>query len=458
MERNYELMAAHANLAKAYLVNAEVNPRVTKSRNHSSKSLRLSSLVSIEELFKSVGLSVKVDDLDILEESLLSGTFKAKLVTIKQAKGSLKKGNTFYVINTYTEKGSLKTKDLVPEKIGVVKTYTKIDTFDKEVRAGIKSINIPDDIKIALRQLYDAVASGGTGNLIQMSTKLQTIFSKVKQRDRQAIGKDFGEILSLRWCLNQPFTKNMTSFYFSEVSNEPLVDYTIVVKKGKANVKIGISAKFEKGGAPSIKAVVENIDNIYVRPTGDLKKAVEVIKILGGVSVQKTTTSAKILSAHKEINSEAYKILGKIVGNANPTLKDISTFIKNTFVTKGSTPKQRTAKFKEVFSPLFDELGRKPDNTSLEGTIFKGSTYTKYHSCILSPMGYALVDYMNNNSIYTEILNRISQQLNTEQVYLNLRSNAIVFTKKLFSDAEFTFSYGANAKNSDNTGIKFAMK
>ena len=72
-------------------------------------------------------------------------------------------------------------------------------------------------------------------------------------------------------------------------------------------------------------------------------------------------------------------------------------------------------------------------------------------------MGYALVDYMNKQQVYQDILNKISQQMKTEQVYLDFIGENMRFTKKLFSKASFKFAYGANAKDSDNTGIKFSM-
>lgn len=457
MARDYSLMEQKAEVVKKLLVSKDVKAAIKTSRYQKQiKALQVSSVVTLDKILESVGINATVDDLDSTEERAISGTYKAKLVTIKTTKNGLKKGDTFFMLNTYTEKGTLKTKDLVPEKIGVVKKYSNISTFDKEVKAGIKAANIPDDIKISLKTMYDEVANGGTSDTIQMSKQLQTIFSKLKQRDKQAIGKDFGEILSLRWCLNQPFTKNMTSFYFSEASNEPLVDYNIVVKEKKADIRIKISAKFEKGGAPSIKAVVKYIDDIYKQPTGNLKSAVEVIKTLGqeGGGV---TTSTKILNAHKAINSKAYKILGKIVGTKNPTVKDISTFVEGTFVIKGLDGKKRTKMFNEVFSDFFDELGNRPTDAMLD-VIFANNTFPKYHSCIVSPMGYGLVKYMNSTSIYSEILNRIGQQLNAQQVYLNFRSNTIVFTKKLFAESEYEFSYGSSARDSDNTGIKFSMK
>jgi hypothetical protein len=109
------------------------------------------------------------------------------------------------------------------------------------------------------------------------------------------------------------------------------------------------------------------------------------------------------------------------------------------------------------YKPFYDKLDKSVDSSSLS-VVFNGSTFPKYFSLILSPMGYALVSYLNKQPIYQEILNNISREMNTEQVYLNFTSTSLAFKKKLFSNSEFKFSYGANAKNSDNTGIKFSIK
>ena len=73
-------------------------------------------------------------------------------------------------------------------------------------------------------------------------------------------------------------------------------------------------------------------------------------------------------------------------------------------------------------------------------------------------MGYGLVDYMNKEKLYQDILNNISRKMKTEQVYLNFSDSTMQFKKKLFSKSTFKFAYGANAKDSDNTGIKFSMQ
>ena len=59
-------------------------------------------------------------------------------------------------------------------------------------------------------------------------------------------------------------------------------------------IKVEISAKFEEGGAPSIKTIVKEIDNVYKTPSQEEKKVIDILKILG-TQVSGETTSDKIL-------------------------------------------------------------------------------------------------------------------------------------------------------------------
>ena len=76
-------------------------------------------------------------------------------------------------------------------------------------------------------------------NVSNNSTKTDTIpfssttkdaLEKLKPSDKQAIGKDFGEVLSLRWYLTQPYSEGWTRFGFETGSNAALVDYYVYRK------------------------------------------------------------------------------------------------------------------------------------------------------------------------------------------------------------------------------------
>jgi hypothetical protein len=278
--------------------------------------------------------------------------------------------------------------------------------------------------------------------------------ASVKPQDRQAIGKDFGEILSLRWYLTQDHGKGWTQFGFSVISNEALVDFYVNKVVGGKKIKSDVSAKFEAGAAPSIGAIVSNIDKVYKAPKSEEKKAIDVLKALAG---EDGNTSTKILKAFETLKLPAYTKLKSVVGAKGAfSITDVSSSIQK-IAAASKTPANRIKMFNTEYSKIYEELGKNASPDSL-AVVFSTATYKKYYSLVLAPMGYALVDYMNKNKIYQDILNNISREMKTEQVYLNFVGDKMVFHKKLFSNAEFKFAYGANAKDSDNTGIKFSMK
>ena len=113
-----------------------------------------------------------------------------------------------------------------------------------------------------------------------MSVAAKKSFASVKPQDKQAIGKDFGEILSMRWYVTQAFASTWQQCYFSEISNEALVDFVVTKKVGSKVVPSNVSAKFEAGAAPSIGAIVDNLDVVYKTPTTAEKASIDVLKAL----------------------------------------------------------------------------------------------------------------------------------------------------------------------------------
>lgn len=449
MELNYkELSESAKNFIKILNTNG-VEASVKSSRYVKDiKAVEVASSIPISDLLKSIGVSGKISDLPSEEEKKISGKYKAKLVNVGK--------DSFFLVNTFTEKGSIKTKQLAPEKLGLIKPYSSVNFFDQDVFDRIKQLpNLEPNVKIVLNELYKAVIPSSQPT-IPFNKKLSDAFSTIKPQDRQAIGKDFGEILSLRWCLNQSFAQGFKSFAFSVISNEPLVDYTIKVPKKNTEVVIKISAKFEKGAAPSIKAISENLDKIYKTPNQEQKKAISVLKSLSSNLAGPNNVSSKILASFKALDLPAYRTLKSIIGRDNFTIVDIHNYVQK-IAEKHKDRDKRIEEFLKIFNKYYNELGKNATRDSLN-VVFADKSYSKgFYSPIISPMGYSLVEYMNKNPIYQEILNLSSRQLAVDQVYLNFGSNSMTFEKKIFSDSKFAFSYGANAKDSNNTGIKFSM-
>lgn len=454
---DYEKMAETAKKVKAHLEKKGISVSIKTSRYQTQiKAVEVAYSGSLEQLLKAASINATIDDLTTTEEKAISGKYKAKLVKVTSASGGIPRGETFFLVNTFTEKGTLKTKDLAPDKLGLTNAsgYTTLAAFDKAVYDGIEKLKVASDIKVALVQLYKSVADNKakTDNVI-MNAAAKKAMASVKPQDRQAIGKDFGEILSLRWYLTQPHGAGWTKFGFSVISNEALIDFYVDRKVGGKIIRSDVSAKFEAGAAPSIGAIVDNIDKVYKTPKAEELKAINVLKALAG---KDDNTSTKILKAFESLKLPAYNLLKSVVGKQAFTIQDVSASIQK-IASASKTPANRLKMFQTEYGPIYEELGKTASKDSLD-IVFASSTYKKYYSLILAPMGYALVDYMNKNKIYQDILNNISREMKTEQVYLNFVGDKLNFQKKLFSNAEFKFAYGANAKDSDNTGIKFSMK
>jgi len=220
-------------------------------------------------------------------------------------------------------------------------------------------------------------------------------------------------------------------------------------------IKVEISAKFEEGGAPSIKTIVKEIDNVYKTPSQEEKKIIDILKILG-TQVSGETTSDKILKIAMRLDFEGYNYLKKVIGKSDVNVKDIDNFVRNIAKTYDTAP-VRIKEFRKIFDPYFKILTKGVKDESL-GVIFTTDSFPKYSSSVIAPLGYWLIGYMNSLPSFIQVLNNVSRSLKTEQIYLNLTPSSLVFNKKVFEQAEFKFEYGGNAKNADNTGIKFSMK
>ena len=453
---DYAKLTATAKKIDVYLKGKQIKSSIKKSRYQTQiNAVEVAYPGSIEALLKETKITGTISDLTPTEEKSISGKYKAKLITIKTAVASCVAKEQFLIVNTFTEKGSLKTKDLAPDKLLLTdKKFKTLAEFDKAVYAGIKAVKVPNDVKDCISDLYETIAANKTHrDNIPLNTAAKKTFKVIKPQDKQAIGKDFGEVLSLRWYLTQNFSKGWSECYFSLESNAALVDYVIKIKIGTKVIPVDVSAKFEAGAAPSIGAIVDNIKTVYKNPNAEEKKAIGVLQALASDS---GNTSTKILAAYKTLNLPAYTKLKTLIGKADFTIEDISTKIQK-IASASKSGENRMKMFNTEFKGIYETLGKNASDDSLK-VVFSTPTYKKYYSLLLAPMGYALVDYMNKTPIYQEILNNISREMKTEQVYLTFPGESMGFEKKLFSNATFKFAYGANAKDSDNTGIKFSMK
>jgi len=446
----YELsMANNAKIIVDYLKQAGVNSSVKISRYQTSiRAVEVNSSIPVEDLLKSVKIKATATDLTTEEERNISGRYKAKLITLTSNILNLNAGDKFFIVNTFSERGTLKSKALAPEKLKLTNSnYKSLAEFDRAVELGIESLKVQADITRAMSILYNQVKQNKT----EFTPELTILMKKIRPGDIQVMGKDYGEVLSLRWILNK--TKNTVIFGFSESIQAALIDFFVVYKQKNAEVRQDYSAKYEEGGAPSIKSVVGSLDGIYKSPSPNQKKAIEVLKALG--SSAKMNSSMRILQAAEAVDLAGNKELKKILGVKQITIEAIAEKVRS-IAKKHEKPTERISEFRQTFAPFYNKINKKATDDSLK-VVFASKSYPKFHAPVVSPFGYRLVEYLNTTPIYQELLNSASQQSSVSQVYLNLKYGKLDFEEKTFKGGTFKFEYGSNAKDSDNTGIKFSM-
>jgi len=236
MAYNYQSLANIAKKITTYLSSKGKNVKIKTSRYNSTiKVVEIDDIIiDLKAFLDSLSFPGTVSDLQPADERSISGTYKAKLVTVNKSVPSagLNKGDQFFILNIHTEKGSVKSKALAPSALSLdLKEYTSLDTFDRAVLEGISKLKVPSDIQLAITELYNDVRKTSTEtSTIAQSTNTRNVFNNLKPQDKQAVGKDFGEVLSLRWYLTQPYSKGWTRFGFESGSNAALVDYYVVKK------------------------------------------------------------------------------------------------------------------------------------------------------------------------------------------------------------------------------------
>jgi hypothetical protein len=448
-DQNKTIEAIIQNLHKSDI---KVKKKVSRYQS-SYKALEISTSADLKEFFKTYNFTVQIEDASREIQKIISGKYKPVIVRIKSSPINSLDEKEFYCVNTYTEKGSIKTKELSPSSLGLSSKFTSVGMYDKAVESSVLGLKLDDPAKKFMLSLFNQAKTGKAGN-ISYDSETKAAYSLVKPQDKQAIGKDFGEVISLRWVVNQPEYQDFKYFYFQDNSNAPLIDYIVVMVFDDKEVKMNFSAKFEAGSAPSLKAILDYIPKAYPSPTQKEKKIVDSLLDLTKTS---GTTSDNILESVKKIKHPGYVELERIIEKKNLSLDDISNYLEKNIQKKFSTTAARIQIFKEKFASFYEAINKKAADDSLNA-VFKTNTYKGAYSLVISPLGYSLVDYMNNNPMYTEILNNVARSIEVQQVYLDFNADSIKFKIKKFSDAEFSFSYGANAKNSNNTGIKFKMQ
>lgn len=452
----WEVTKKVESLFKSHSIEAKIKPSRYRSE---IKSLTVSTMDSLESLLIRVGLKAVISDVSLEDQKLISGKYVPKLAEITEDHSTLKKGDKFFFYSTRTSKGRLRDKDLTPDELKLINfTFTSKSDMDSKVLAAIGNLkHLDDDILSVMSGLYNTVKSSTNNQTrVPIPEAIKKDMASLTTSELNILGKNFGEIISMRWCINQSFVSGATKYNFVNLSNYPLVDYVIHIRKGFKEIPFNVSAKFAQGAAPALSEIIKTFEASGASFSSAEEK--NVYQTLRALSTKGTgTISDRLLEAAMKSNSPGISVLKKILNKQNFTKNDLQTDIAK-IAKLHKTKEDRTKAFKERYKAFYDAVGSGVDDKSFN-TVFYTDNYAKYHSLVISPLGYGLVRFLNNNPTYQKVLNEICRRLDVNQVYLSFAAgnSQMVFENKVFSDSQFRFDWNSNAQNADNGSVKFSM-
>ena len=392
--------------------------------------LRIDYDGDVDKLFKSLhNVQLKSSDKSI------SGKYPTQEITLKEKIGNAAVNDACYLVVATSKKGTttgeLGPKILTPDQLGLAGTHAK-NTFKKTVLAALKSNKqVPQYIKEFCSDLMDA-SERRDGQINKRH------LDKIAPSDINVIAKNFGELSGAWWYMNLYNTKASSVEYPNE-SNYPLVDYFILEGKNR----IAVSAKANDGAPPSIDAIAKVlISKRYNDPKKEgARKAI--------IEISDSSVVDGVVNAAKAMGLPSYAYISKFFKKG----QDFTAADCEGFLSAYKTPESCSSDLAGFYAAI---------NKSAKQETIKGmfSSNAKRWGLIISPMGYSLVDSLNSDPKYVEVLNEAAREINLEQVYITIKlsTKAVSYEIKLFANSKFAFKYNSNANKPSLKKISFELK
>ena len=387
--------------------------------------LRIAYSGDVKKLLDGI-LTCTLKDTDVS----ISGSYVTKELTIGKAIDGAKKGDKIYFILAVSSKGVLKTKQLTPDSFGFGGKKITKTTFLNSVKTAIKASTAPENIKGFLTELVTVSSAAEP----KVSDKY---IGSISDPDINIIAKDFGELSGAVWFMNQ-FNKKVDSISYPTESNAALVDYYAHIGKNK----IAVSAKANEGAPPSINAIADILrpNSYQIVPKENARKAI--------IAISDNSTVDGIVEAAKDLKHPGYIWLKKnFFNNKDFTAADCEKTLAGY--------KSHKACLEEL-QPFYDLIGRS-GSEAIAKRIF--DTKAKRWGLIISPLGYSLVDTLNQNEVYLSVLNDAANSIVVSQIYIKINKSqrTVNYNVKEFSSSAFKFEYNANAGQPGLKKISFKM-
>lgn len=308
------------------------------------------------------------------------------------------------ISNSKTGSKLFATKDLSPDNLNISgKSYTSNDLILK--------------VSEELEKKYDSCISSQLIELLKSTSSKNTNIRLKKvldfsKDDLIVISKDFGEILSAIWIINN---LNFTKVYFPNNSNEKMIDFYAE----KISIRYPVSVKSGQGG----KVLLQNIIDALNRRNKKLKRNIKeepiykVIKIVNDNSAKE-----QMILIHQYLQTKMIKDISIILDKPKDEI--------NLEYIKEWANSKTIQELKDILSKWWEEHS-KPIKLEVKDQ----------ERMIISPLGESIKNILNKDDKLKESLNFLAKQVALLQINIDVEPNKIVFKKSFFKDSQFEFGW-----------------
>ena len=390
------------------------------------------SLAEVQAFFRGTGITVS------RAATSKSGKYETfDLLFIKPVSGVPANTRIAYVNNVAAGKAGgevhFKTKELTPDRLGLAGKELTINEIISHTKKALGTSQYHPDI---IEWLNDLLIVAGKSRSPKVAIKNQHL----AKSDLATVSKDFGEIISAVWAIkNLKFNR----IFFPSAINEPLVDFYGV----SGRTRYPVSVKSGGGSGTSIGNVMNRVAGRMDDPKFKSQfnptewKLIEMMKI-----IHESPVVPGILKAHQFLSTKAIGMVAKTmgVGEKAITAETIEKFIA----------KHDLEEVQEMLEPFYNHTKRRVSQKTWDDI----ESLPKKYGVIVSPLGYHLMDLLNNNQDYINTLTKLVSAIDVLQLNVDVYAESMSFKFSKFRESKFKFDYHANAKSPAQNKFGFKKK
>jgi hypothetical protein len=379
-------------------------------------------LADFQQYFSPLNIEVKDATTNV------SGTFPTYILTLTQdvdnleAPVSLPWVNNYIGANSKVDK-SFGPKDLTPESVGLAGKKENINGIFDIVVPSLKS-NHPDYAEALIQLMNAAQKKGGQISISNID------MSRFNGSDLATISKNFGEVLSAIWSMNNLAFKNT---FFPAISNEKLIDFY----GERMGVEYPVSVKSGGGGKVTIQNILDALEDKVKAGKVNPQEQKSYIVF---ETVRQNSARGGVLALHKYFNTNAIQELSKItrIPVDDMTVENITEW----------TNDKSNEELRKILTSWLQGM-----KTKITDDIWSRDDKLRF---IISPLGEMLPRFLNEDDDIRSSMSELARKLSILQVNVDVKKSVLLFQANRFKKAEFIFGWAGYASG-NKLGFKMQL-